>query len=65
MITDKLNRYIAEFEYRDNRALEAKSFDDIVKKLVAASEIERQNILKHLKGGTKKKIETMIKGGLI
>jgi len=65
MITDKLNRYIYELDYRDNLALEATSFDGIVQKMVDADTIERQKILKRLKGDTKKKIETMIKGGLI
>ena len=65
MITEKLNRFIYELEYRDYLAMDALSLDEIVQKMLDANPSERQKILDCLRGDIKEKIQTMIEGGLL
>lgn len=65
MITDKLNRYIYEFEYSKKFNISDLSFDEVVEMFVSANEAERQKILESLDRKTRNKIEIMIEGGIL
>lgn len=65
LITDKLNRYIYEFEYSKKFNISDLSFDEVVEMFVSANEAERQKILESLDRKTRNKIEIMIEGGIL
>lgn len=65
MVLDKISRYIYEINYKEKKNIDALSFDDLVEKLISASETERQEIYECLDDETKEKIDALIEGGLI